>query len=483
MPDIKLQQSQRAQLSFQQILSSQLLQLPLLHLEQRIYDELQENPMLELVEEKSESVDDSGGKSDEEPDEDMFGSVERFEGEFTVAGETEKGKKDDAEGLLQFTFDNRPKESFIQAVQQDSCEEKLLKDLSLQEDIGTRELLIASEILGNLDDDGYLEDELAVVIEGLERNGMEVEKREVKAVLKKICCLDPPGIAVRDLQERLLIQLEIKAAKNNSGAYQLASRILTNHYSDFLNNRYERILKRMQIRPDQLESAIDIIATLDPHPFVAAGSGGEYIVPDFIVTYEGGRLTAVLNDRSKMSVQVSEAYQDAMKKRDVPAEDRKFMRQKLNRAKEFTSAIAMRRNTLIKVIESLMSFQYDFFVTGPEKLVPLVMKDVAEKTGFDLSTISRAVNGKYVQTRFGTYELKYFFSGSLPTEEGEGLSTKIIKQYIQELVDAEDSAKPLNDDRLAGMLEEKGIKIARRTVAKYREQMQIPVARLRKKIF
>ncbi len=483
MPDIKLQQSQRAQLSFQQILSSQLLQLPLLHLEQRIYDELQENPMLELVEEKSESVDDSGGKSDEEPDEDMFGSVERFEGEFAVTGETEKGKKDDAEGLLQFTFDNRPKESFIQAVQQDSCEEKLLKDLSLQEDIGTRELLIASEILGNLDDDGYLEDELAVVVEGLERNGMEVEKREVKAVLKKICYLDPPGIAVRDLQERLLIQLEIKAAKNNSGAYQLASRILTNHYSDFLNNRYERILKRMQIRPGQLESAIDIIATLDPHPFVAAGSGGEYIVPDFIVTYEGGRLTAVLNDRSKMSVQVSEAYQDAMKKRDVPAEDRKFMRQKLNRAKEFTSAIAMRRNTLIKVIESLMSFQYDFFVTGPEKLVPLVMKDVAEKTGFDLSTISRAVNGKYVQTRFGTYELKYFFSGSLPTEEGEGLSTKIIKQYIQELVDAEDSAKPLNDDRLAGMLEEKGIKIARRTVAKYREQMQIPVARLRKKIF
>ncbi len=483
MPDIKLQQSQRTQLSFQQILTSQLLQLPLLHLEQRIYDELQDNPMLELVEEKKESVDDSGGEIDDGNEDDMFGSVERFEADKTGVDAAEKGKKDDADGVMQFTIDNRPKESFIQAVQHDSCEEKLLKDLSLQHDVGTRQLLIASEILGNLDDDGYLSDDLSVVVEGLERNDIDVDEKEVKEVQKKIHYLDPPGIAVGNLQERLLVQLEVKMHKNKSSRFALASRILATHYDDFLNNRYERILKRMQIEPQELESAIDVITTLDPHPFAGGGDSDAYIVPDFLVTYEKGRLTAVLNDRSNMSVQVTGAYDDTMKKKLVPAEDRKFMRQKLNRAKEFTSAIAMRRNTLIKVIEALMHFQYDFFVAGPEKLVPLVMKDVAEKTGFDLSTISRAVNGKYVQTRFGTYELKYFFSGSLPTEEGEELSTKIIKQYIRELIEAENNTKPLNDDKLAGMLEEKGVKIARRTVAKYREQMQIPVARLRKKIF
>lgn len=481
MPDMKLRQSQRAQLSSQQIMTSQLLQLPLLHLEQRIYDELQDNPMLELEERKDESIDDSGAESREEGEDGLFDSVERFEKD--SSGETDRAKKDDSDGVMQFTIDNRPKESFIQAVQQDSCEEKLLKDLSLQHEVGARELLIASEILGNLDDDGYLSEELSVVIEGLEQSDIEVSEKEVKDILEKVRYLDPPGIAVRGLQERLLVQLQAKTGRRLTTPEADARKILEEHYDDFLNNRYERILKRMQIGPAELESAIAVISTLDPHPFTAGVGTDEYIVPDFIVTYENGRLTAILNDRSTMSVQVSGEYQDTLKKKVVPVKDRKYMRQKLNRAKEFASAIAQRRNTLIKVIEALMHFQYDFFVTGPEKLVPLVMKDVAEKTGFDLSTISRAVNGKYVQTRFGTFELKYFFSGSLPTNEGDDLSTKIIKQYVREMIAEEDTAKPFNDDKLAGMLEKKGIKIARRTVAKYREQMQIPVARLRKKIF
>ncbi len=481
MPDIKLRQSQRAQLSSQQIMTSQLLQLPLLHLEQRIFDELQDNPMLELEEQKGESIDDSDAKGEEASEDGMFDSVDRFEKD--GQSDNEKAKKDDSEGTLQFTIDNRPKENFIQAVQQDSCEEKLLKELSLQEEFGTRELLIASEILGNLDDDGYFKEDLSVVIEGLENNDIEVDEREVRVILKKIHTLDPPGIAVRDLQERLIVQLDVRSGRNKSPADTLALHILSAHFDDFLNNRYERILKRLQIQIEELEAAVTVISTLDPHSFISGIVADEYIVPDFIVTYENGRLTAVLNDRSNMSVHVSGEYRDVIKSKSVPAEDRKYMRQKLNRAKEFASAIAQRRNTLIKVIEALMNFQYDFFVTGPEKLVPLVMKEVAEKTGFDLSTISRAVNGKYVQTRFGTFELKYFFSGSLPTEEGEDLSTKIIKQYLKELIDAEDPVKPLNDDKLAGMLEKKGIKIARRTVAKYREQMQIPVARLRKKIF
>ncbi len=477
MPDIKLQQSQRLQLSAQQILGSQLLQLPLLQLEQRIYDELQDNPMLELVEEKNESVDSADASGDDSGAGDMFDSVERFE------TDRSKESRDDREGMMHFTIDNRPREHFIQAVQHDSCEEKLLKDLSLQEGMGRRELLIAAEILGNLDDDGYLHEELSVIAEGLESNGIDADEGDIEPVLGRIRYLDPSGIAVRDIRERLLVQLEVKTGGSPEGASLLASKVLRNHFDDFLNNRYERIIKRLQIRPAQLEAAVGVISTLDPHPFIASSGEGDYIMPDFIVTYENGRLTAVLNDRSSMSVQVSEAYNEVIREKKVPTEDRKFMRNKLNRAKEFASAIAMRRHTLIKVIEALMQFQYGFFVKGPEKLVPLVMKDVAEKTGFDLSTISRAVNGKYVQTKFGTFELKYFFSGSLPTEEGEERSTKIVKQDIRRLVEEEDPGKPLSDDRLAALLEKKGIRIARRTVAKYREQMQIPVARLRKKIF
>lgn len=480
MADIRLQQSQRTQLSSQQILGSQLLQLPLLHLEQRIYDELQENPMLELVEEKNESVDTADAGDDDADRDDMFDSEDRFDG---TGSDTSGEKRDDAEGVMQFTVDNRPREHFIQAVQHDSCEEQLLKEFALQDGIGREEILIASEILGNLDEDGYLHEDLSVIVDGLDRNGIDVDEKAVRSVLRKIRFLDPPGIAVSDIRERLLVQLEVKAGRHPSGAAFLASKILDRHFDDFLNNRYERIIKRLQIRPEQLEAAVEFIGSLDPHPFIASSGEGDYIVPDFLVTYENGRLTAVLNDRSTMSVQVSSAYADVLRKRSVPTEDRKFMRQKLNRAKEFTSAIAMRRHTLIKVIEALMRFQYEFFVKGPEKLVPLVMKQVAEETGFDLSTISRAVNGKYVQTRFGTFELKYFFSGSLPTDEGEELSTKIIKQDIRRLIGEEDPRKPLSDDRLAGILEDKGIRIARRTVAKYREQMQIPVARLRKKIF
>ncbi len=483
MSNIQLQQSQQLRLSSQQIITSQLLQLPLLHLEQRIYDELENNPMLELEEKKSESVDDSGAHSDGGESGDMFGSIDRFENDKASVEGKEKLQKDDAEALPQFAVASRPTETYIQAMQHDSCEERLLKELSVQSDIGARELVVAAEILGNLNDDGYLDDNLSIVVEGLQKRDIEVDEKEVEAVRQKIYSLDPAGIAARNLQERLLVQLDVKAGKKQAASESLASRILRNHYDDFLNNRYQRILDKMHIRPAQMESAVAVIGTLDPHPFISGAGNDEYIVPDFIVTYEDGRLTAVLNDRSNLSVQVSGNYDDVLKGKGVSAKDKKFMRGKLHRAREFTNAIAQRRNTLLKVAEALMNFQYDFFVAGPEKLAPLVMNDVAEKTGLDLSTISRAVNGKYVQTRFGVFELKYFFSGSLQTEKGEDMSTKVIKQYIRELIEGEAASRPLNDDKLAKMLEEKGIKIARRTVAKYREQMQIPVARLRKKIF
>ncbi|MEC9486686.1 MAG: RNA polymerase factor sigma-54 [Prosthecochloris sp.] len=487
MPDITLQQSQRAQLSVQQILSSQLLQLPLQQLEQRIYDELQENPMLELVEEKDSSVAEQG---DDDPDAEaipgeMFDSVERFEPSSSSSEHTrdEKSKEQDV-SLPNFTVDRTPRDNFVQAVQHDSFEEGMLRELALKEGIGPHQLLIASEILGNLDEDGYLHDAPAMVQESLQANhGIDADDGEVIEMMHVIQRMDPPGIAVSDLRERLLVQLDVSTGGERSPAARNAATVLEEHFDDLLNNRHDKIVRRLHLTPAQLEEAVGVITSLDPHPFSAETGSGGYIVPDFIVTYEQGRLVAVLNDRSNLSVQVSDAYRDVLKNRSVPKQDRQFVRQKLNRAKEFSSAIAQRRHTLLKVIEALMQFQYGFFVAGPEKIVPLVMKDVAEKTGFDLSTISRAVNGKYVQTRFGTFELKYFFSGGMTTGEGEEMSTRIIKQHLKEMIEAEDSRKPLSDDRLAGMLEKKGIRIARRTVAKYREQMQIPVARLRKKIF
>jgi len=474
MSELKLQQAQKAQLSLQQILSSQLLQLPLQRLEQRIYQELQDNPMLELVEEQKDAqlADDPGSDTvdDGQDDGEMFDVLERFD--------------KDRDGVLQFTVDNTPREQFVQAVQHDSVEENMLREFALLEDVTPEELIIAAEVLGNLDTDGYFLEDPEVVVMGIAReHDVDVDFDDVERVRLRLVAMEPSGVAACNLQERLLVQLAKKAAGDAGQPEKLAGRVLREFFDDFINNRFDRISKKLDLEPEELEPVIRVIAGLDRHPFVANSEDGRYIVPDFIVTYDDGRLTAALNDRSNMTVQVTGQYSEILKKRSIPKEDRQFMRQKLNRAREFTSAIEQRRHTLIKVIEALMAFQYRFFVSGPAHLVPLGMKDVAEKSGFDLSTISRAVNGKYVQTRFGTFELKYFFSGSMTTDEGDELSTRIVKGYLKEIIEQEDARKPLSDGKIAEMIEAKGVQIARRTVAKYREQMQIPVARLRKKIF
>ncbi|MEI8186303.1 MAG: RNA polymerase factor sigma-54 [Chlorobiaceae bacterium] len=477
MPDIRLQHKQKLLLSAQQILSSQLLQLPMLNLEQRIYEELQENPLLELVEERKDTAGDVADDGDRDEGEDMFDSVERF------SKSSLKDRCESAEGKMSFAYESGSKERFFQAVQYDSFHEILLKQLALQDGIGKREVMIAIEILGNLDGDGYFTEEYSVIIDDLQLEGLDVTKKELEKVIRKIWFLDPPGIAVKGLRERLLVQLEFSAARYDSETYALATGILRDHFDDFMHRRYELLLKKLSEPSDRVESAISIITALDPHPGIFQDEGGHYITPDFVVSYENGELSAVLTDRSALSVRVSDEYLDRLKNRKGPKEEKQFIRKNLQRAKEFTSAIETRRQTLLKVIEALMKRQYSFFLFGPERVVPLGMKTIAAETGLDISTISRAVNGKYVQTRFGVFELKYFFSGGLSTEEGDDLSSKIIRQYITEMVKDEDPLHPLSDDRMTELLMERGVHIARRTVAKYREQMQIPVARLRKKIF
>ncbi len=483
MPDIKLQQKQKTLLAAQQILGSQLLQLPLVNLEERIYEELQENPLLELAEERKDTAGDIVDDHDHSGDQEMFDSVERFSRSSLKERSDAPAAGEYSEGRLNFAYESGSKERFFQAVQHDSFHETLLKQLALHEDAGRREVQIAIEILGNLDSDGYFTESIDVVIDSLQLEGLEVSESEVKRVLRKILFLDPPGVAARDLRERLLVQLQASESRFAPKAFQTAVVILQDHFDDFLHRRYDRLLKKIPESADCVETAVSALTNLDPHPGIFHDEGGHYITPDFIVTYENGALTAVLNDRSTLSVRVTDRYQDLLKDRKGPKEDKQFIRQNLQRAKEFTSAIETRRQTLMKVIEALMKHQYAFFVSGPEFVVPLGMKTLAAETALDISTISRAVNGKYVQTCFGVFELKYFFSGGLSMEEGEDLSSKIIRQYIAEFIRLEDENRPLGDDALTELLTKRGVHIARRTVAKYREQMQIPVARLRKKIF
>jgi RNA polymerase sigma-54 factor len=483
MADIKLQQRQALQLSAQQILSSQLLQLPMLNLEQRIYEELQENPLLELVEERKDTAGDVVAENEWLDGDELFDAVERFSksslkerSEVPLSGEFQEGRQN-------FAYESAPKERFFQAVQHDSFHEMLLRQLTLHEEVGEREVMIAIEILGNLDGDGYFTEECHVVVDGLHFNGLDVSHGEVEAVVRKIQFLDPPGVAVRNLRERFLVQLQSGAERYELKIYETATRILRDYFDDFLHRRYELLLKKLAEPKERVEAALSAIIRLDPHPGIFQDEGGYYITPDFVVTYENDELSAVLNDRSSLSVKVTDRYQELLKNRKGPKEEKRFIRQNIQRANEFTSAIETRRQTLLKVIEALMKRQYGFFVAGPERLVPLGMKTIAADTGLNISTISRAVNGKYVQTRFGVFELKYFFSGGLSTGDGDDLSSKIIRQDIADMIRKEDAAHPLSDDSITEMLIKKGVHIARRTVAKYREQMQIPVARLRKKIF
>ncbi|MBN1929627.1 MAG: RNA polymerase factor sigma-54 [Chlorobiaceae bacterium] len=482
MAEIRLQQRQSLQLSAQQVLTSQLLQLPLNQLEQRIYEEVQENPMLELVEEPQ--LADSRNSADAAPtaedSQELFDSEERFDR--TSLKASADGKASPAASSSGSSAGGA-EERFFQAVQHDTFHEQLLRELSLQEGIGEREVLIAAEILGNLDSDGYLAEELPVIIDGLRQAGLDADEAEIRSVQQRIWYLDPPGVAVSGLRQRLLVQLSVFEGNHDPEAVSLARAILQEAFDDFMNKRFDRLLKKFDTGKRQLEEATRVITSLDPHPAgVFVDEGGHYISPDFIVTYENGALTAVLNDRSSLSVRVSDDYRQTLASRSIPKEDRQFMRQKLQRAGDFVTALQVRRQTLLKVMETLLVTQARFFIDGPRYLQPLVMKTVAEESGYDISTISRAVNGKYVQTRYGVFELKYFFSGAISTGEGEELSSRIIKQQLRELIGAENPSEPLSDDRLAELLGEKGVKIARRTVAKYREQMQIPVARLRKKI-
>ncbi|HEY0977992.1 MAG TPA: RNA polymerase factor sigma-54 [Flavobacteriales bacterium] len=483
-----LSQKLQQKLSPQQIQLMKLLQVPTLELEQRIKQEMEENPALEEGEDHDE---------EEMPSEEQ--AITESEGE--GADETEKSN-DEFDLSDYFQDDDTP--DYKLSVRNTGPDEEdrdmpLAGGITFQEnlraqlglrDIDERTAVLCEHLIGNLDEDGYLRRELDAIVNDLAFTAnVMAEKEDLEAALKEVQALDPAGVAARDLRECLLLQLE-RMPKTVSSV--TAQAIVDKQFDAFTKKHYDRIMERLEIDEDALKDAIEEILHLNPKP----GNTGretdkpvQEIVPDFVINTIDGQLELLLNGRNAPELRVSKQYRDMIKeyqrnKKDKDAKDALvFIKQKLDSAKWFIDAIKQRQNTLLVTMEAIMEHQRGFFLTGDEtKMKPMILKDIAEKVGMDISTVSRVANSKYVQTNYGTFSLKYFFSESLSTDSGEEVSTREVKKILNDAIDAEDKHNPLTDDELTALLKGKGYNIARRTVAKYREQLHIPVARLRKEL-
>jgi len=355
-----------------------------------------------------------------------------------------------------------------------------------------QQFLLAKQLIGSIDEDGYLRRDLIAVIDDLAfSQNIITTEAELEELLTYIKAFDPPGVGARDLQECLLLQLE---ATEDNPITRMAKRILTEYFDEFSKKHYDKLTKNLDLSDDDLKLVIEEIIKLNPKPGSAFTDSAEksiqYITPDFIITNEAGELVLKLNARNAPELRVSDSYKEMFRAYDVSKKKDKaqkeavmFIKQKMDSAKWFIDAIKQRQHTLLSTMQAIMEYQYDHFLSGDDmELKPMILKDIAEVTGLDISTVSRVANSKYVQTEFGTLPLKSFFSESLQTDSGEEVSTREVKKILSEFIDAEDKKKPLSDQKLMEMLNEKGYNIARRTVAKYREQLNLPVARLRKEL-
>lgn len=480
----QLQQKLQQKLSPQQIQLIRLIELPTVELEERVKHELEDNPALEEGKEQADDMDhaesgeDTADASSSEEDDLSLGDymTEDDIPEYKLREMTERAER---------------KESVTLSGSQ-SLNEYLLQQLGLRE-LPEKEMKIAEYIIGNIDDDGYLRRDFSAIADDLVfQAGQEVSEREVEAVLRIIQDFEPAGVGARDLRECLLIQLEKKAKSEDT---QRAIRILTDYFEEFTRKHYDKIARELGLDEPALKRAIREITALNPKPGAGWGDSLEMamsqIVPDFVVEAHNDELTLSMNNRGIPDLRINREYADmfqdyAANKANQTAERRdaiQFVKQKLDAAQWFIDAVKQRDETLRRTMEAIICLQRDFFLTGDEAtLRPMILKDVAERAGYDISTISRVSNSKYVQTNFGIYPLKYFFSESMLTDSGEEISSREVKKIMREHVEAEDKRKPLTDEELASILKEKGYVIARRTVAKYREQLGIPVARLRKEI-
>lgn len=501
----RLQQKLQQKLLPQQIQLMKLLQVPTANLDERIKEELEENPALELGEgedgdiKKEDSEEDFNDKEDTADDidksaDDYEETTSEAEDPFEMELEMNDYEMDDGIADYRLKDDNYPEMDDRQVMPyrvETTFHDMLIDQLGLLE-LDDRLEMVAEQIVGSIDDDGYLRREVASIVDDLAfRQNIMATEEEVDDLIAKIQNFDPPGVAARTLQECLLIQLRRHQVEGRE--VKLSMLVLEKYFDEFTKKHYDKIQRGLNISDEELKDVIGIILKLNPKP---GGNVGEinkaesYVVPDFFVLNNAGQLEITLNSKNAPDLRISSDYREMLhdyhkgsKKDKRQKEAVMFIKQKIDAAKWFIEIIRQRQETLMNTMQAIVDHQREFFLTGDEtNMRPMILKDVSEKTGLDISTVSRVANSKFVQTEFGTYRLKFFFSESISTDSGEEVSTREVKKILSNLIEAESKRKPLSDEILTEMLQEKGYNIARRTVAKYREQLNIPVARLRKEL-
>lgn len=480
----QLHQKLLQKLSPQQIQLMKLIQLPTQALEQKIKEEIEVNPALEEGREQNEG----------DLDEDYRENDYEDEGQDSVEAEdinVDDYLSDDDVPDYRMRANNHSadeEETRIPVTGGTSFTEHLMNQISTSR-LNDEERAIAEYLIGNIDDDGYIRRELSAIVDDLAfTQNLFVEEKTLEAVLKEIQDLDPAGVGARNLQECLLLQLK---RRQKSASAQVAIEVVEKHFDDFIKKHYQKMMDRLDVDEALFRTALEEIKHLNPKPGNSSSNTArsvQEIIPDFTITVQEGELELSLNARNAPELNVSREYKEMLesyKKSKEKSKSQKdavlFVKQKLDGAKWFIEAIRQRQQTLMLTMSAIMNFQKEYFLTGDERnLRPMILKDIADEIDMDISTVSRVASNKYVSTPYGTFLIKEFFSESMKNEAGEDVSTREIKKILEESVGEEDKAKPLTDDKLAQLLKEKGYPIARRTVAKYREQLDIPVARLRK---
>ncbi len=490
MQRLGLSHSLQQKLSPQQIQFIKLLQVPTAELENRIEEEMEINPALEegAEEERDEA------ESVEEPASEEGETAEPTE---AAEGDTEVDindyLQDDDYGGYKSQSDGEEEEKDLPFSVASSLHENLGTQLGFL-GLDDRKLAIGKQLVGSIESDGYIRREMESIVNDMAfSQNMDTTIEEVQQVLKLIQAFDPPGIAARNLQECLLIQLE-RMDDGQDVDVIVAKRIIGDCYEEFTKKHYAKIQKKLDLDDEEyIKDAIDLIIKLNPKPGGEVTSGmvkNQFLIPDFILHNNNSKLDLSLNSRNAPELRISRSYTEMFKAYDKSdKKDKKlkeavtFVKQKLDSAKWFIDAIKQRQHTLMRTMQAIIDFQYDYFLEGDEtKLRPMILKDIAERIGMDISTVSRVASSKSIQTDFGIFPLKYFFSEGISTDSGEEVSSREVKQIIKELIDAEEKNKPFSDEKIEEILNQKGYNIARRTVAKYREQLNIPVARLRKEL-
>lgn len=514
----QLTQKLQQKLSPQQIQLMKLLQIPTAALDQRIKEELEANPALEEgdteeeednleivrsddnvsnepenAEEQNTEVDEYDEGDELPPDEEV--SLDDYLNEYDDDDEASYKTRGD-------TYQAEEEGKTLPIAVENTYHEYLEQQLGMLDFNDEKDKIIARQIVGSIDEDGYLRREVDAILDDLLfSQGVVATKEEVEYWLSKIQRFDPPGTGARNLQECLLLQLEQKQASEGTPPEEkellaIAHRLIKDYFDEFTKKHYQRLQRQLGISEEHLKEAIDEILKLNPKPasgYVSSSRNYHYIVPDFIIVNRDGELELSLNSRNAPDLHINSQYKEMLRAYKNQTKGRRatkkekeavlFIKQKIDSAKWFIDAIRQRQQTMFNTMYAIMNYQYDYFLTGDQKrLRPMILKDIADITGLDISTVSRVANSKYVQTEFGTKRLKDFFSESLQTTDGEEVSTLEVKKILTDIINNENKRKPYSDEKLKNLLCEKGYNIARRTVAKYREQLNIPVARLRKEL-